>query len=238
MASRRNRDRDGEPARLDLAALGAELLAERITAESAASPDGMTEAEWASLERIAQHVARTSPTTMLTRNQKYEVALDAVIEYAAEHGQPEPGDGAVFRAAHVAVTLAGREQFRHLRYWSYWHEPPGNPDRLAEDVTDRVGIHQLTYALSEGEWAAVYALATAMDEGRDWRAAARMLGITDSAMASRLNAARRKARELWVAPDESPRGRYAPMAGKRRGTAAALYEKRHYAEKKAEQEAS
>ena len=63
--------------------------------------------------------------------------------------------------------------------------------------------------------------------------AARDLGRGDGG----LSEARRKARELWIAPGERPRGRYAPISGGR-GNAAALYEKRKYAEKKAGREAS
>ena len=197
----------------------------------------LSEAVWQSMERIARHVARTAPATTLTFAEKYEIALDAVVKYTADYGWPEYDAGPAFRAAHVAVVLGGREKYRHLRYWSYWSEPPGNPDKLAEDVTDRVAIHELTYVLSESEWAAVYALASVMEEGRGWRDAARLLGISDAAMAG-LSEARRKARELWIAPGETPRGRYTPMAGGRKGTAAALYEKRKYAEKKAGREAS
>ena len=169
------------------------------------------------MERMSGFIARTHPTPAspdFRYLDKYDAALDALVEFMAERGWPDGEDFKPMMAfAGAAVNRAYHESVRHLAHAGFWTRPPGNEDSLAEKITDRIGISQLTWAFTESEWQAVWALAEAIRRGGDKRTAAASLGLGDGAFTQRLYMARKRAYQLWVAPGETPRGRYAPMGG-------------------------
>lgn len=186
------------------------------------------------MQRIAQHCATTHPagTPLLTVADRFEAALDAVVEYVAEHGWPDSDFGPLFRAGHNAVTRAADETAKHLARGHFWARPPGNEDSLAEAVTDKVAAWQIAWALTESEWAAVWALTEVMKRDGDWRDAAALIGISDTAMATRLNMARNRARGLWIAPGETPRPRFIASRDGRRSKAYAHRKYRRYRDRR------
>lgn len=171
--------------------------------------DGSGCAWFDSAERIARHEACTfRGPPVLTLDDRFDAAMDGIVAYVHAHGWPDDDLHPVFQAATNAIGRATDERAKHLHYWSYWYEPPADRDSLAENVADRIGVQQLTYALTKGEWAAVWALMEAGRVGAGYEVAAAMLGISPAALATRLSTARQTARKLWVAPGETPRGQY------------------------------
>lgn len=162
-----------------------------------------------SAERIARHEACTfRGPFILSLEDRFDAAMDGIVAYVHCHGWPEDNLHPVFQAASNAIGRATDEQSKHLHWWSYWHEPPGDSDALAESVADRIGARQVTHALTQGEWAAVWALMEAGKVEAGYEVAAAMLGITPAALSTRLSTARQTARRLWVAPGDTPRGQY------------------------------
>ncbi|HWD76723.1 MAG TPA: hypothetical protein VG371_16425 [Solirubrobacteraceae bacterium] len=184
------------------------------------SDDPLDAARWESMERMSGYIARTHPAPArpdFGYLDKYEAALDALVEYMAERGWPDGQDFKPMMAfAGAAVNRAYHESVKHLAHASFWARPPANEDSLGEKITDRIGVHQLCHAFTESEWQAVWALAEAIRRGGDYRDAAASIGLGDAAFTQRLYLARKRAFQLWVAPGETPRGRYAPMAGAHR----------------------
>lgn len=182
-----------------------------------------------SMERIAQRCAATFPGAwVLGLAGRYDAALMAITEYAGEHGWPAGDLKPLFRAGSTAISRATRQAQRHLPLdLGSWREPPGLADSLAEAVTDRIGIRQLVRALPDAEWEAVWALAEVMKLGGGYRDGAALLGISAAAMSARLSRARQQARELWVAPGETPTGRFcARRNGKLHKFAGARYDRK------------
>jgi hypothetical protein len=160
--------------------------------------------------RMAQHVASTTQHgSALTVAERYDAALDAIVDFVAVNGWPEDNFRDLFRDAAMGVAHAGREATKHLRYWSYWYEPPGSEDALGEALTDRIGVHELCQAFSENEWLAVWSMAEAIRRGQPTLStAAAIAGLTDSAFTHRLHRAQAKGRALWVAAGDTPAARY------------------------------
>jgi hypothetical protein len=177
--------------------------------------DRLDAALFESMERIAMHTARvhySSPRPGWGLMERYDAALDALVEFVTENGWPA-NDKPLFNAAGNGINKADRERVKHIAHRAFWVEPPGADDAIAEAVTDKIGIRQLCWAFTESEWQAVWALAEAIRRGGDYRAAAASLGLRDAVFQQRLYMARKRAFRLWVAPGETPRGRYAPMGG-------------------------
>lgn len=176
----------------------------------------LAEHDWYRLERIAMKVARVSRVT--TRPgfglwERYDAALDAVVDWVADHGFPAPHDDIkpLAAAADNAIQRAAYHLRLDFRHANFWLPAPGNPDHLAEDVTERLAVHQLCYEFTGAEWEAIAALAYAIGCGEDSRWAAQQIGIDPGTFKARIHAARKRARALWVAPGETPRGHYQPM---------------------------
>lgn len=174
----------------------------------------LDEGRWQSMERIAQHVANTHParsSSSLTMSERFDAALNAVVQYVADFGWPESDFGDMFRFAVNSVKRDMHEVDKHLRHWSYWHTPPAPVDALADAVAERIGVQQLCWAFSPGEWEVVSALAAAIGKGGDYHQAAASLGLSDAAFKAALYRTRKRAFQLWIPPDEHPAGRYQPM---------------------------
>jgi hypothetical protein len=163
----------------------------------------LSDAQGESMTRIAHHCSNTHRGVTLTRDERYEAALTGIAEYLADNSWPDPVKP-LFLAGTAAINQEARERIKHIRHWSYWYEPPGVHDSMAEQISDRVGVHQLCYALSDTQWAAIWALAEVMRRGGGIPEAAALLGIPDYTVTNRLTAARRVARRLWIAPGETP----------------------------------
>jgi len=166
---------------------------------------------WPSAVRIAGHTARTHPSpALLTYDERLDAALDAVVEYVAEHGWPEADVKDVFRAACGGIDRATYERLKHVRYRRHWLEPSGAADALSEAVTDRVAVWQVAWALTPAQWETVWAVAEVMRRGGRYRDAAQMIGKNPATVSVLLSQARARARQLWVAPGDTPsHGHYA-----------------------------
>ena len=175
----------------------------------------LDEGRWQSMERIAQHVANTHPgrsSSSLTTEQRFDAALDALVQYVADHGWPAGDFGDMFRAAANGVRISMYEADKHVRHWSYWHEPPAPVDALAEAITDKIAVWEICWSLTPGQWAAVWATAEVMKYGGGRSEAAALTGKRVGAHTQLLITAREKARAAWVAAGETPRGHYHPYA--------------------------
>ena len=184
--------------------------------------DSLTEPDdpgWCeSAQRIAWRCAATYPgAAILMLSERYDAALDAIVEYVAEHGWPDGPLKPVFTAGTSGIGRASHEYGKHVRHAGYWATgTPGSSDSIGEHITDKLGVHQLTHAFTDGEWAAIWALSEALKWGGGYKDAAIALGISEAATAERLRAARQRARTLWVAPGDTPTGPYrAEPAGRR-----------------------
>lgn len=180
----------------------------------------LTEAQYEALESMAKHAARvhySSPMPGWGFVERYDAALDGIIEYIAEHGWTEERKP-LFYAAANGIADAAYEWGKHKRNWARWIGTPSNVDTIAEAVTDKIGIHQLSWAFPDGEWAVVCAMATAIEKGDDYHRAAASIGLGDAVFRARLYRARKRAFQLWVPPDETPVGRYAPYKRGARST--------------------
>jgi hypothetical protein len=163
----------------------------------------LDEGRWQSMERISVHVATTYPgASGLTTAEKYEVAMDALVEFVAESGWPAGDFRDMYRFANMRLAHAGREAIKHRAFAAYWVNPAAEP--FTDRADDRIGVNQLTHAFSDTEWEAVWSLAISIGLGEDQAAAGRRIGISYAAMAQRLHQARRHAYGLWVSPGDTP----------------------------------
>lgn len=169
----------------------------------------LTETQCESMERIARHCSRTyrGSTPLLTIDDRIEAALDGIVEYVHEHGWPRE-DKDLFRAGSAAIEHAAGESVKHLTRGNFWVRPRPNEDPLAEMVTDRIGVWQVAWSLTEKEWAALWAVAEAMKWDGSRADAAALLGVPVGRLSENLSRARRKCRAAWLAPGETPRGSY------------------------------
>lgn len=164
---------------------------------------------WDSANRIAGYAANTyRGPHYLTREERFDAALDAIVQHVHEHGWPRINLHPVFQAASNAIDRDTNRRAAHLTHGNFWVEPPGQHDALAEAITDRIGIWQLAWSFNDTEWQCIWALSEVMKHGGDYRDAAALIGKTPSVVASHLHAARKKARARWVAPGDTPPGRY------------------------------
>lgn len=170
-------------------------------------PEGWDE----SAERIARYCARSreAATPTMTYADRVDAALGGIIDYLADHGWPPRSDHPLFQAARAAIERESHETLKHVLHGHFWCEAPGTADPIGEAVTDKLGVHQLTRAFTDHQWAVVWTLADVLRHGGTWHAAAARLGMTPGAYRMTLHVARRKARQLWVAPGETPRGHWA-----------------------------
>lgn len=158
---------------------------------------GLTEAEWKSLQKMAQHCADTwrgdVPLRVLPYHERHVAALDGMIGHLAAHGWDS--DKALFRAG---AAMIGREASQRVKHASraWWSGDRLDPDWLAEMVTDQIAARQVLAALTPGERNAVLLAVDNGGKGQRGRES------------NLLTRARRRARSLWVAPGETPRGRY------------------------------
>jgi hypothetical protein len=180
-------------------------------------PDGNSHAEW--WWEVVQRIARTCAARGfgghgLNREDRYEAAYTAIVEYLCEEGWPSD-EKPLYRAGTRGISQAGAEYARHwtARAVGYWHEPPAGIDAVGEAITDRIAIHQLTWAFTEKQWEAVWALAEVMKRDGSYRDAARLLGKPEASYHAILTLARNRARALWVAPGETPRKHWAKYHG-------------------------
>lgn len=145
-----------------------------------------------------------------------DAALDALADYVHANGWPDDGDfGPLFRAGSAAVEYAYQHAIKDRRWGSYWHVPHGPLDPVGESVAERIGVQQMTWALSEAQWASLWAEADVMRWGGTRDDAAALLGIPLALHSHRLQDARRICRGLWVAPGEHPAGHYRPARSSR-----------------------
>lgn len=167
----------------------------------------LTEDRWASLGRLAWYAARRwrGPYDILGASERHEAALTGIVAAVAA-GVDD--DHALIRAGQAAIQHEVHEAVKHERHAGYW--VPGDADYLAEAVTDRVAVHQVTWMFTPGEWLAVYATAMAAGTGASSAEIAAAAGMTVSAYKDRLRAARARGRALWTAPGDTPPRRYAP----------------------------
>ena len=172
-------------------------------------PDELPEGWWEHAGAIAGIAARKwfGGDTLPYSDRKH-AALDGIVEEVMEAGWPGPGEtfGRLFLAANNGMRHEQREAQKHLQWWAHWRDGDGITDALAESVTDRVAIWQVSWALTPAEREAVWALAEVQRWGGSNEDAAALLGINPGAYYMRIKNARRKAREWWVAPgDTAPR---------------------------------
>lgn len=165
---------------------------------------------WESAERIAWYCARSrrAATPMMTLADRREAAFIGIVDHVAEHGWPDD-DGPLFRAARAAIERESHETIKHVIHGHFWCEGPGVTDPIGEAVTDRIGVHQVTWIFTEHQWRVVHALAEVLKREGTWRDAAALLEMSPGAYRQILYVARQKARGAWVAPGETPRGHWA-----------------------------
>jgi hypothetical protein len=184
-------------------------------------PEGWAE----SVARIARMCAsRTWAGGALTYAERADVAAGGILDHVAELGGWPEGVKELFRAGDNAIKREAREQAKHIRHLSFWTEPRGSADPIGEGVTDRVAVWQVTWALTDGQWAAVWAMAEAIRRGGGRREAAALLGANVNAFGLQLSLARKRARALWVAPGDTPARLWAadPKGSDRRSPGAEL----------------
>lgn len=174
-------------------------------------PDGWAE----SIQRIAWHCARTwrGDISRLGAQDRFEGALSGIVDWLIDNDWPgmeggEGGFGPLFNAGLAGINHLRYEEAKHLSHSAYWIAGPANHDPVGDGVAERVGIVQLMEALRPSEFEAVHALAWALETGGGLEEAAAYAGISYAAMAMRLSYARARARGLWIAPGDSPRGQY------------------------------
>lgn len=154
--------------------------------------------------RIARmSAARFRGGAIFTHAERVDLAEGGIIEYVSENGWPD-GDKPLFRAADNAIRHEEREYLKHLKHGRYWYEVPGISDPIGEAITDKIAVWQIAWAFTDGQWAAIWALAEVMKTGGGRREAARLLGMNVNAFALQISLARKRARALWVAPGDTP----------------------------------
>lgn len=170
----------------------------------------VSEGWYDSIDRISWYCAKAhrAQTPLLTLSQRHDAALDGIIEWVHQHGIPT-SDAPLFRAARAAIEAEAHHSLKHLNHGHFWVEPPGITDPIGETVTDKVAAWQIAWALTEHQWNVVYALTEAYRRGLTWHEAAAALDMKPGAYRQILMVARKKARELWVAPGDTPRGHWA-----------------------------
>lgn len=159
-------------------------------------------------EHAAARIARISASRfrggrIFTYHDRVDLALGGIIESIAEHGWPD-SDKPLYHAADNGIRREEREMTKHIMRGSYWVEPRGGADSLAEAVTDRIAVWQICWLFTEGQWAAVWALAEVMKRGGGRHEAAALLGANLGTYSVQLSNARRRARAVWVAPGDTP----------------------------------
>lgn len=173
----------------------------------------LTEAQAESMQRIAMHCARRDTGYTSVRSgwgllERFDTALDAVVEFVHDNGWPTGDFGDLYRSAAAAIKREAYEIDKHLRYArSHWADGPRGEDELAEHITDRIAAWEIVWQLTEKEWQAVWAVAEVMKRDGGHAEAAALVGIPISQLKNRLFAARVRCRPLWVAPGETPPSR-------------------------------
>jgi hypothetical protein len=194
----------------------------------------MTGEQYAVIERIARVVMRRhrADTPLLSPDDRYQAALDGQVELICEHGWPG-ADKPLYNAASLAITREHREQFRHIRRWTYWYEPPGSQDAMAEGIIERIAIWQVAWMLTDAQWVAVWAMGEALRRGAGQRTAAALAGVSLTVFKTNLYRARRRCLDAWCAPGEHIGFYYASSGdGRPRGIHGAI-EKRRARDKQA-----
>ncbi|HEX3956043.1 MAG TPA: hypothetical protein VHZ03_05360 [Trebonia sp.] len=184
--------------------------------------DRLDEGRWQSMERIAGRAASSlysSPRPGWGHVERFDAALDAVVAYVAEYGWPD-GENfrPLFQAARNGITNASRENVKHAIFgYKFWGKPASQSDVIGERITDKIGIWQVCWGLTENEWSAVWATAEVMKWGGSRQDAAALLRIPVGQLSDRLHRARLRAYQLWICPDETPPTRkyYSVHGGKR-----------------------
>lgn len=164
-------------------------------------------------EEDAARVARISASRfrggqMFTYHERVDLALGGVIEALAELGRWPADEKPLFRAADNAIRREEREHTRHIVHWTFWYEPRSGADTMAEQVTDKIAIWEVAWALSPGQWAAVWAWSETLKRNGTHRDAAALIGSTLGTYYAQLTLARKRARAWWVAPGDTPRGHW------------------------------
>jgi hypothetical protein len=175
----------------------------------------LTDEQCAVVERIARTCSRRhrAEAPLLTLDDRYDAALDGIIEHVHEDGWPGT-EKPLYAAGSLAITRAHRESWRHLRRWSYWYEPPGAADALGEAITDRIAVWEIAWMLSEEQWRAVWAMGEAIRRGEGKRTAASLAGMSHTVFTEHLHRARRRCLAVWCAPGEHVQPYYASRGNK------------------------
>jgi hypothetical protein len=191
------------------------------------------EARWATAESIA----RICASSRLVDNhpdfgwrQRCDAALDGITGHILECGWPDGPLKPLYDAANAEIMKQRREILKHQHWGNFWVAPTGACDQIAEDIADRIGVRQVCWSFSPGEWEAVWAEAERIRRGEDRAFAAALIGISAGAFTNRLMKARRRAAALWVAAGDTPARRYVPQSNARRdaggGVSRSLYNRR------------
>lgn len=163
---------------------------------------------------VTGRIARISASrfrggSCFTWAERVDLALGGIIEAIAEGGGWPDGEKPLFRAADNAIRREEREITKHQMRGSYWVDVRGGADELAEAITDRVAVWQVIWAFTDGQWAAVWAMAEVKKRGGGWHEAAALLGANPATFSVQLALARKRARALWVAPGDTAPGLWA-----------------------------
>lgn len=172
----------------------------------------LTKDELTELYGIAERVARTHRSRVLPLDIRVQAAADGVLDayLAGETDLAAAGYRAVARAADAHIRLYGMGTsgvFTAPRAAVFWNVPAEDP---IEALIERLAVRQLWARLEDKHRRTLRAL---VDADFSIALAAERAGTTYSTYADRLAVARRRARELWFAP-ETPRGHYS-KAGRR-----------------------
>jgi DNA-directed RNA polymerase specialized sigma24 family protein len=187
-----------------------------------------------SIQRLAGYAARVTHNKTLMHGTRREIAIGAMVDFLCEWVLAEPAPALdLLKAAHGAIDyesyhyrrdhgyISGTSSDVNTATWgfqTFWIKPPATVDAMAEGVAERIGIWQALEALPPWQRKAVRALADAIGDGSDYHAAAARLGLSETSMKTRLYLARRTIRQLWLADDEHPRGKWGYERGPNKST--------------------
>lgn len=139
----------------------------------------------------------------LSHRELHEAAMNGIIQYLAEHGWTD-NFRELLNAADMGIWRESYDAKKHYRNAMFWTVHTSGHDPVADLVVDRIAVRQLLEAFTPYEKTAIITLAGTLDRGGR-TAAAELLGISLTAMDTRLKTARQRARNLWGMPGETIR---------------------------------
>lgn len=158
------------------------------------------------MRRMAGHCVTANPGLQVCSSQEmFDAALDGMVQYL--HDQGWTSDLDVARAGGNGVAALNREAVKHMRNRYRWPHAEGD---FSEELIDLLAARQLVQVFTSDEWRALLAFVKVLEAGGCQKDAADALGLPLHGFEAHLSAARKKARKLWIAPGETPRGVYKP----------------------------